>query len=81
MAWLIQRIAPLEPVAYWGRADRWVLRRAPVKIAEVLKPRIPECAARYHDYDAAYDVAQHLRATQPLAYGELISVQTEPEPA
>lgn len=78
MAWLIQRTAPGEPIAYWGRAERWVLRRSATKPGEVLKPRIPECAARYYEYDVAFDVAQHLRSTQPLAYGEVISVQSEP---
>lgn len=81
MAWLILRTAPQEPLAYWGRADRWVLKPPCQKPVDVLKPRVPVLARRFEDYDIAFDLAEHLRMTQPLAYGEVIAVVTEPEAA
>ena len=74
MAWLIQRTAPCEPVAYWGRMDRWMLRRA----VSVPKPRIPEGTRFFDDYDVALDLAEWLRTHQPLAHGEVISVVDAP---
>jgi len=78
MPWLIQRTAPQEPAAYWGRTDRWVLRPPCRQLADVLQPRVPVLARRFDDYDVAFDIAEHLRSTQPLAHGEVIAVVTEP---
>lgn len=80
MAWLIQRTAPGDPVAFWGKNDRWIHRPRIKTTGEILKPRIPDLAARYEDYDAAFDIAEYLRANQPLAHGEVIAVIPNPEP-
>lgn len=76
MAWVIQRRAPQEPLAYWGKREVWVLR-APSKPAT--PPRIPESAAVYHDWDVAFQVAEWLRLNQPIAYGEVIALTNAPD--
>lgn len=79
MAWLIRRTAPQEQTAYWGKREVWVLRPPAAKPAEALKPRIPQGAAVFYDWDIAHQVAEWLRTNQPLAYGEVISLADAPE--
>ena len=80
MAWVIQRTAPGEDAAFWGKHDCWVHRGPLTSYGQVLKRKaLPSLTLIFHDYDSAFDIAQHLRDTQPLAYGEVIAVVTEPE--
>jgi hypothetical protein len=76
-AWLIERRAPQEPTAYWGKSDRWFVR-GPQTCG---RGRVPEAALQFQDYDAALEIAEWLRLNQPLAYGEVIAVIPMPEVA
>jgi hypothetical protein len=78
MPWIIQRTAPQQQTSFWGRNDRWVMRLPARKPCEVGQYRVPECAARYESHDTAFDVAEWLRTNQPLCFGEVIAVISEP---
>jgi hypothetical protein len=79
MPWLIQRTGAQTQTSFWGRAERWIVRTPAVKTTELGKYRVPEGAARYMSYDAAFDVAQWLRTHQTMCFGEVIAVVSEPE--
>lgn len=78
MCWLVQRTSPHEPVSFWGRSQMWLPRRRAQHPSELLQLRVPQGAARFESYDAAFDIAEHLRG-QPLAHGEVIAVVPGPE--
>ena len=80
MAWLIQRTSPHEPITFWGKAQRWLARRRPEKPGDLARPLVPEGAMRFHDYDAAFDIAQMLRAAGG-EHGEVIGIVPAPESA
>lgn len=78
MPWIIQRTAPQEKTSFWGRNERWVVRLPVKKLAEAGSYRVPDCAARYITWEAAFDVAEWLRTHQLMAHGEVIALVSEP---
>jgi hypothetical protein len=78
--YVIQRTAPGERVAYWGRLEDWIAAPERRSYAQVLAPVIPAAVARFERWTVAFEVAEALRM-KSLLHGEVIAVIAEPPSA